>query len=116
MADVSLIVTDPPRPVMEMLVADASGQDKPVSDVALSVLCRAFRVRYERSRKRYVPVSSEGRLLIMGAPERLREKINARARRNGHTARGVILSALQEYYGLPVDSPRRRPRPSRVRA
>lgn len=116
MADVSLIVTDPPTNALLALVDDAANQDKPVSDVAVAILCKRFRVKYERSRKPFVPVTSLERLIFMGAPERLREKINARARRDGATSRGIILSTLQAHYGLPVDSPRRRPRPSRQRA
>jgi hypothetical protein len=115
MTDVSLIVTDPPYNVLGALERDAATQDKPVSDVASSILCKRFRVKYERSRKPYVQTWSTSRLLIMGAPERLRERINARARKDGHTSRGIILATLQEHYGLPVDSPRRRPRPSRQR-
>ena len=109
---VEIIVPDVPDEVWEALHADAIERNVSRNEAAVSILAERYAVRREPSTAKFRARGelNTDRPLQLVVPTRLRKKLRAEAFRREATIRGLVIEALAEHYGLPFDSPQRRPR------
>lgn len=108
-----LLIEDIPEAVRTAVAEDAEARETNRNNVICEIIAGRLRVPWEPTSYRYKDSASESMFLRM--PRELHTALRARADSMSdpperRIAMGrLVISMLQDHYGLPVDSPRRRP-------
>jgi hypothetical protein len=105
---VGIDVRKVPADIRQRVDAEAAVEGVSRNDVIVRVLSARYGVPYEPTGYPYTPDGGDSAQWGLRVPVMLREVIRAHALSVGGTQPGVILLALADHYGLPVQSPRKR--------
>lgn len=105
-----ILVQDVPNTVLARLTADARRRDVSLNDAAVTILAARYGIEKEPSGAGFTaPLTRPTLLLSMPDELHRRIKMDAAGKR-GATMRGLIVQTIARHYGVPVQSPQRRPR------
>lgn len=107
--DVGFLLLDVPSAVRTAVERDANERQVSMNDTVGEILARRYGLVWGSSG--YPFSGTEGaEQWGLRMPRQLREVVKAHAREGNLTMRGCILLALTDHYGLPAESPRKRPK------
>jgi myo-inositol-1-phosphate synthase len=90
-----------PPALKQALVREAARLDSNVNDVAVGILTGAFGVPHVPSGRRRRVLAGSSPVVLLRAPQELKDEIQAEAARTGANANDVILAALADGLGVP---------------
>jgi hypothetical protein len=103
-------VRDVREDIRKAVEADARERDSSMNDVVGEILARRYGYVWTPSGYPYTD-GTESTQWLLRVPGALRDSIRDHAKgMPSGTMRGVIMAALAQHYGLPVESPRKRSR------
>src|SRR5687768_11769551 len=97
-----------PSPLKEALVRQTARRESNVNDVAAGILADEFNVAYIPSGRRRKVLAGSSPVLLLRVPQELKDEIHAEASRRDSNANDLILAALADGLGVPVQSNRKR--------
>ena len=97
-----------PAPLKQALVRETARRESNVNDVAAGILASEFAIGYTPSGRRRKVLAGSSPVLLLRVPQELKDEIHAEASRRGSNANDVILAALADGLGVPVQSNRTR--------
>jgi hypothetical protein len=114
---VQIILTEMPLEQRQALAADAEERNVSRNEALVSVLCQAYNVVYEPARSSFRPVDDTDleKPITFEVPKKVRDKIRVSAARQNATMAGLVRLAVAQHYGLPTESPVRKPRAPRTK-
>lgn len=108
MGEAGIDIRDVPAAVREAVGRDIIERDRSLNDAVGEILARRFMIPWTSSGYPHTGASAESDQWLLRVPSELRDTIRDLARRTGYTQRGLILNTLEQHYGLPPSSPRKR--------
>ncbi len=96
-----------PAPLKGALVREAARRGSNVNDVAAGILAESFGISYNPSGRRRKVLAGSSPVLLLRAPQELKDEIRAEAARSGSNANDLILATLADGLGIPSSHTRK---------